>query len=105
MESKITLDPSIASTIDISPVGFEEQVNIYFTASENWTGDFEFVVYNSAQKNRFVKPTNALTVVEKRMHLVINPKIQGLTATANYYEIVSTTTKRVIFKGLLNIVK
>ncbi|WP_269221993.1 hypothetical protein [Flavobacterium sp. IMCC34518] len=103
--SKITLNPSIATVLDIDPIALNERVNVYLTADENWTGEFEFVVYNSAVKNRFVKPANALTVVEKRMTLVIEPIVQGLTATANYYEIVSTSTKRIVFKGLLNITK
>lgn len=103
--SKITLNPSIAQILDIDPIAYNERVNVYFNADENWTGDFEFVVYNSAQKNRFVKPVDALTVVAKRMTLVIEPIAQGLTATANYYEIVSLSTKRVVFKGLLNIIK
>jgi len=48
MSKKITLDPSIATLLDIDPVGNGKRVEIKFTATENWTGNFEFVVYNSA---------------------------------------------------------
>jgi hypothetical protein len=103
--SRITIDPSIATTLDINNVGFAERSNIYFNADENWAGTFEFSVYNSAQKNTVVKPANALSVSEKRMHLLIRPSNQGLTAGMNYYEIVSLSTERVVFKGNLNIIK
>jgi hypothetical protein len=101
---KVVIDPSIATILDIDSVAYNERVEIKLTASENWRGAFEFVVYNSAQKNRFVKPANALTIVDKIMTLVIEPAAQGLETTYNYYEIVSTS-KRVLFKGLLNIIK
>jgi hypothetical protein len=105
MLKKIILDPSIAQVLDIDPIAYNERVNVYFNADEKWTGDFEFVVYNSAQKNRFIKPTNALAVVAKRMTLVIEPLAQSLEPNSHYYEIVSISAKRVIFKGLLNIIK
>jgi hypothetical protein len=105
MSKKITLDPSIATLLDISPVGHEERVQILFTASENWTGSFDFVVYNSTAKNAFLQPSGALTVSDNVMTLVIEPAAQGISIAPNYYEISSTSTKRILFKGLLNIVK
>jgi hypothetical protein len=105
MSKKITLDPSIATILDIDPIGHEEKVEIKFTASENWDGDFEFVVYNSAAKNSLVKPAGALVVVDKVMTLTIEPSVQDLAIESNYYEIFNLTAKRVLFKGLLNIIK
>lgn len=105
MTKKITLDPSIATLLDIDSVSQDEHVNVNFTANENWTGDFEFVVYNSIAKNSFVKPSGALNISGKLMTLTLEPALQGLTVGAHYYEIVSLSTKRILFKGLLNIVK
>lgn len=106
MSKKITLDPSIATILDIDPVGHDERVDdLKFTASGDWIGDFEFVVYNSTGKNSFVKPAGALNIVGKVMTLVIEPSVQGIAVGTYYYEIFSLTAKRVYFKGLLNIVK
>jgi hypothetical protein len=105
MSNKITLDPSIAVKLDINSVGLNELVVILFTANENWVGEFEFSVFNSSAKNTVVKPTEALVVEEKIMTLRLEPSTQGLTANMHYYEIVSLDTKRVIFKGLLNVTK
>lgn len=105
MNQKIKLDPSIATLLDIDSVAHGERVTVNFTANENWTGSFEFVVYNSIAKNSFVKPVGALTVMSMVMTVVVEPSIQGLDVAAYYYEIVSTSTKRVLFKGLLNIIK
>lgn len=105
MSKKITLDPSIATLLDIDSVAQGERVTVNFTANENWTGAFEFVVFNSAAKNSFVKPAGALTVVAMVMTLVVEPFVQSLDVGAHYYEIVSISTKRVLFKGLLKIIK
>lgn len=105
MSKKITLDPSIATILDIGPIGYNERVEIKFTASENWVGDFEFVVYNSTAKNSHVEPTDALGVEGEVMTLVIEPKEQSLTVGSHYYEISLLEHKRIVFKGLLNIVK
>lgn len=105
MSKKITLDPSIATLLDIDSVAQGERVTVNFTANENWTGAFDFVVFNSAAKNSFVEPAGALTVAAMVMSLVIEPVAQGLAVGQHYYEIVSSTTKRVLFKGLLNIIK
>jgi hypothetical protein len=105
MSKKVTLDPSIATQLDISPVGHKERVQILFTASENWTGSFDFVVYNSAAKNTFLQPSGSLSILDNVMTLIIDPVAQGISIAPNYYEITSTSTKRILFKGLLNIVK
>jgi hypothetical protein len=105
MSKKTTLDPSIATILDIDPVGHEERVEIKFTASENWTGDFEFVVYDCAFKNSFVKPAGALVKADNLMTMIIEPSVQGLAVGSRYFEIFSLTAKRVLFKGLLNIIK
>lgn len=106
MSKKITLDPSIATVLDIDPVGYEERVDdLKFTASGNWQGDFEFVVYNSPAKNSFVKPAGAFVVVANVGTLTIAPSAQGIEVGSHYYEIFSLTAKRVYFKGVLNIIK
>jgi len=105
MSKIINIDPSIARVVNINPVGYGEHVEIKFTANENWTGDFEYTVYNSEAKNSNVKPAGALPIVEKVMTLIIEPSTQGLYVNSHYYEIVSVSTKRVLIKGLLKIVK
>lgn len=105
MSEKITLDPSIATVLDIDSVGYNERVAVNFTASENWSGDFEIVVYNSIAKNSFFKPVNAINVVGTVMTVTLEPIVQGLAVDAHYYEICSISTKRILFKGLLNITK
>lgn len=105
MQKKITLDPSIAVTLDIDSISYGERVGIIFTGAENWTGDFEFTVYNSAAKTSFIKPVGALTINAKVMTITVEPAVQGLVANAHYYEISSVSTKRILFKGLLNITK
>lgn len=105
MSKKITIDPSIATLLDIDPVGYEERVKITFTANENWIGAFTCIVYNSEAKNRFIDISTTLKVEGMVMNLLIEPKIQLLASAAYYYEIVSVGTKRLLFKGLLNIIK
>jgi len=105
MSKIINIDPSIARVVNINPVGYNEHVEIKFTANENWTGNFEYTVYNSEAKNSNVKPTGALTIAGDLMTLIIEPSTQGLYVNSHYYEIVSVGTKRVVFKGILKIVK
>jgi hypothetical protein len=105
IHKQITIDPSIAVELDIDRVAHSEHVEIRFNADADWTGTFELIVYNSAAKNSFVKPANALTVAAKVMTWVIEPLAQGLTDRLHYYEIVETQSKRIIFRGQLKITK
>jgi tRNA(Leu) C34 or U34 (ribose-2'-O)-methylase TrmL len=105
MSKIINLDPSIARIVNINPVGFNETRRVFFRASANFVGDFEFVVYDSSAKKTTLKPTGALAVVNDLMTLTLSPSSQGIAIQANYYEIFEKDSKSVIFKGLLNIVK
>jgi hypothetical protein len=102
---KLTINPSIAAEIDISPISYEEKVKLFFNADENWTGTFDFKIWNSYQKNTEIEVSNSLTVVEKVMSLTIEPIAQNLPSNQYWYEISSVSTKRLLFKGKLNIVK
>lgn len=105
--NKITINPSIASIVNIEGINKAEKVPVYFTASENWAGDYELKVYNSEAKNNEITNigNDALTVVGELMILTINAVEQQIAADAYYYEITSLTNKRVIFKGKLIINK
>lgn len=102
---KISIDPSIAIELDIDRVAHSERVAIRFVADANWTGTFEFVVYNSSAKNSYIKPANALTVVDNVLTLILEPIEQGISAGQHYHEIVETQSKRIIFRGNLKITK
>lgn len=101
----ITIDPSIAVALDIDSVAHSERVAVRFTADADWTGTFELVVYNSAAKNSFVKPADALRVLGKEMTWVIEPLAQSLSDRTHFYEIVETQSKRIMFRGKLVITK
>jgi hypothetical protein len=102
---KIIIDPSIAVDLDIDRVSLNERVFIRFIADANWTGIFELVIYNSSAKNSLIKPLDALIVLEEVMTWVIEPSKQGINAGVHFYEIVETHSKRIIFRGKLNITK
>jgi hypothetical protein len=103
--NKIIINPSIAVEIDISPISFDEKVKLFFTSDENWVGDFDFRVWNSNQKNTEIEVSSSLLVVAKIMTLAIEPIVQVLPPKEYWYEISSLSTKRLLFKGKLNIVK
>jgi hypothetical protein len=102
---KVVIDPSIAVVVDINSIAFYENVNIYFNATLNWIGSFDFKVWNSYQKNTFFAVNGAITIVDTLMILKIDPSNQNLVAQNYYYEIMSVDTSRIIFKGDLIIVK
>ena len=102
---KVTIDPSIAIVVDIASVGHEEDENIYFKADSDWIGAYVCKIWNSDKKNTLQPVSNNLSVIGKIMTFRIAPSVQNLEPKAHYYEIWSTTEKRIIFKGLLNIVK
>lgn len=100
---KITINPSIAVIVDIASVGHKEVENIYFKADSNWLGDYDCKIWNSYQKNTQFTVSDNITVVADLITFKIAPSLQGLKPKAYYYEIWHTTSKRVIFKGLLDI--
>lgn len=102
---KVVIDPSIAVVVDINSVAFAEIVNIYFNATANWIGAFNFKVWNSYQKNTAFAVNGAITIVDTLMTLNIDPGNQNLVADKYYYEISSVETNRIIFKGELTITK
>lgn len=102
---KITIDPSVAVELDIDSVAYNERVELKFTSDSDWTGIFDYAVYNSVAKNTVNKPLAALTIAGKVMTLVIEPATQAIEAGSHYYELLSVSTKRVIFKGNLIITK
>lgn len=102
---KVVIDPSIAVVVDINSIAFSENVNIYFNATANWIGAFDFKVWNSYQKNTAFAVNGAITIVDTLMTLNIDPGNQNLVADKYYYEISSIDTNRIIFKGELTITK
>ena len=100
---KITINPSIAVTVDIASVGHHEVENIYFKADSNWLGAYDAKIWNSFQKNTQHVVLNNITVAADVITFTIAPSMQGLPPKAYYYEIWHTSSQRVIFKGLLDI--
>jgi hypothetical protein len=104
---RVTINPSIAAEVNINPIGEKEIVPIYFTASENWVGTYDFCLWNSDKKNTktTLPGANPIVIVEKLMTLTIDPTAQAIIANEYYYEITKVEDKRVVFKGALNIIK
>lgn len=101
----ITINPSVAATVNINSVGFAEMANIYFKGELPWLGTFEFNVWNSVQKNTSIDVPDAITSSGDLLTLKIDPTNQNLPAAKYYYEIFSVVAKRVIFKGEITITK
>ena len=102
---KVVIDPSIAAIVDINSVAYSENVNVYFNAVTPWLGTYEYKVWNSFQKNTAFAVTGAITINATLMTLKIDPGNQNLPADKYYYEISSSTDKRIVFKGELTITK
>lgn len=100
----VTINPSIAAIVNIDPVGYNELVNIYFTAETDWTGSYKFQVFNSQVKNTELHSSSIATSNEL-MTLTINANDMALEVGTHYYEIFHEESERVIFKGNLNIIK
>lgn len=101
----VNLNPSIAATVNINSVGFNELAFVYFKATTPWLGAFEYKVWNSYQKNTAITVANALEVSGDLLTLKIDASNQNLVSDKYYYEIISTDSKRIIFKGELSISK
>ena len=100
-----TIDLSIAAELHLLNVHLNEQVVVTFTADEDWEGDFEITIFNSPAKNSQKELTGAVVKQEKELRLTLDATAQGLDAGRHYYEIYNTLTKRVEFKGNLEIKK
>ncbi|WP_264521216.1 hypothetical protein [Flavobacterium sp. N1994] len=106
MKQQVTIDPSIAAVVNIASVGKKEIVPIYFTAPENWSGDYTFKLWNSDVKNTEILVTGTpIGIATNVMTLTIDPTAQAIPKGLYYYEIMHTQTSRVLFKGTLNIVE
>ena len=102
---EIEINPSIAAVVHIKSISFSEDVNIYFDAESAWVGVYRLSIWNSFQKNTVFIANAAVIIANQLMTLNINPSVQNLPAGSYYYEISNTDTKRIIFKGQLQICK
>ena len=100
----LKLDASIAAVLDITNIQHREKVIVTITnEDEDWTGTYALTVFNSAVKNSSQDIAAAVTTNGKELLLTIEPIAQQLDAGTYYYEIFNTITKRVEFKGDLEI--
>lgn len=99
----VTINPSIATIVDIGAFGFGEPINIYFTATGNWTGTFEFTMWNSDKKNRKFKTIEVPTTTNL-MILSLDFSSENFPPDIYYYEVKHIEDKRVLFKGKLNLI-
>lgn len=104
MTNRVSVNPSIASIVDIDNIGINEIVPIYFTAENDWLGDFSFTIFNTEAKND-AKIVDAIAVAAKVITLTISPVVQTIVAGKYYYEIFSEDLDRIVFKGSLKIEK
>jgi hypothetical protein len=102
---KVEINPSIAAIVNINSVAYSELAFVYFKATANWIGAFDYKVWNSYQKNTAIVVANAITIVDDLLTLKIDASNQSLPADKYYYEIFSIDAKRIIFKGELTITK
>lgn len=96
----ITINPSIAATVNISPIIVgEENVPIIFTFDEEITDEYQFKFWNSSKKNAEVDTIGELQVDDDKLTLTLSPTKEGTF----YYEIINKTKLRVYFKGIIEI--
>ncbi len=105
MEKSVTINPSIAAVVNINSVGYNEKAPIYFTATDNWVGTYEFKIWNPDKNTSKDYTGTILTKADNVITLTIEPKENAIQAGTYYYEIISVETKRVVFKGTLTITK
>lgn len=102
--SSTTLDTSIASIINIQNVGKSEVVIVDFNAIDGvWDGAYTFKLYDGKHKNDVVPTTGVITNDEAKITLSIDAENNSLEPGCYWYEVFNTTTKRVEFKGDLEI--
>ncbi len=104
MEKRIQFNPSIATILDIGPIGVSEVVPIFFRASEPWPGNYTVTVWNSEKKNTelFASP---VVKEEDLLTWEINPEADSIAAGENYFEIIDLNANRIVFEGCLKIEK
>jgi hypothetical protein len=104
MSQKITINPSIATILNINWISIHEVVPIYFTASTNWINNYIFSIWSSEDKTNKIEIENSpISISQNVMTLTLNPIQQKIPAGKFYYEITDNTSKRIIFKGEINI--
>lgn len=97
----VTINPSIAVVVNISPIIKGETVPIFFDAEENWVGAYDVKLWNSDKKNEDFNDIATVATALKRMTLIINTS-SNTKAGGYYYEIIKDND-RVIFKGKIEI--
>lgn len=101
---KIIIDPSIATFLEIKPLGKTEKRPIIFTADENWIGAYTLKVWNSDKKNTvYYIPGSALEVQANVITWWIDPAAHSLTAKNYYAEIFSLQFNSIIYKATFEI--
>ena len=101
---KLKLDLSAATTVDYCGVNLNEKAVITFTNNtEDWTGAYQFRVWESRKKVTEIDLDDKLNVVTNVMTVTIEPDDDGLSVDTHYYEIYDSTVERVIFLGTLTI--
>ena len=102
MDKIVNINPSVATTVNISPIIVgEENVPIIFTFDEEIEDEFEVQFWNSFQKNDEVTAIGALAVENAIITLELTPTTSGIF----YYEIMNITSNRVYFKGNITVLK
>lgn len=108
MNQVITIDPSVAVTANISPVGKDEELPIILIAEDDqgWQDEFEFRVFTTPEKiTPAIVVANAVAIDGDTLTITIAPIAQNLPLGNNYYELFNVTKKRIEFKGDLKIIK
>lgn len=104
MRKQYEVDPFIGQIVNIRPVYFKENANVYFTAASALTGTYTFKVWNSDKKNtEYTTAGGALTVLGEKMTLTIKPEAQGIPVGEQYFEIWHNESSRIITKGIIYI--
>ena len=104
--AKVIIDPSIATLLEIKPIGSKEKRPVIFTADENWPGLYTLRIWNASNKvTEFTIPNDALSVVDNVMTWWLWPENQSLTASKYYAEIYSDEFSSIIYKAEFEILK
>ncbi len=100
MEKIVNINPSVATTVNISPIIVgEEKVPVIFTFDEEITDEFEVLFWNSDKKNFLADEIGQLKVDDDKLTMELSPTKEGTI----YYEITNKRQLRVYFKGKIEI--
>lgn len=100
MEKIININPSVATTVNISPIIVgEEKVPVIFTFDELITDEFEVKFWNSNKKNVEVDTIGEVKIDDDKLTMELTPTKEG----SFFYEIINKTQLRVYFKGQIEI--